>query len=65
MAWHDYTYLIGERVKVANEKEIGVVTRIDVQNGIICVLFKRMREVIYSYPESIKNETIKPFVNQN
>ncbi|WP_017191414.1 hypothetical protein, partial [Poinsettia branch-inducing phytoplasma] len=54
--------LIGRRVKVENEKEIGVVTRIDFDNGLIYVLFKRMREVIYNYPEALENNTIKFFL---
>ncbi|MGE9276451.1 MAG: hypothetical protein ACQKHC_00955 [Candidatus Phytoplasma pruni] len=64
MALHnnDNYYLIGERVKVENEKEIGVVTRIDFDNGLIYVLFKRMREVIYNYPEVLENNIIKPFL---
>ncbi|KOR75732.1 hypothetical protein CPX_001294 [Candidatus Phytoplasma pruni] len=63
MALHnDDNYLIGQRVKVENEKEIGVVTRIDFDNGLICVLFKRMREVIYNYPEALENNTIKLFL---
>lgn len=63
MALHNNdNHLIGERVKVENEKEIGVVTRIDFDNGLIYVLFKRMREVIYNYPEVLENNTIKPFL---
>ncbi|MDC9032104.1 hypothetical protein [Columbia Basin potato purple top phytoplasma] len=64
MAWHNDTYVIGEKVKVSNEIEIGVVTRIDFQKGFICVLFKRMREVIYDYPLSLENGTITPLVNK-
>ncbi|MDV3195274.1 MAG: hypothetical protein Q8881_03420, partial [Sweet potato little leaf phytoplasma] len=33
---------IGAKVSVAGEQEIGVVTRIDIQNKIVCVLFKKM-----------------------
>ncbi|WP_017192962.1 hypothetical protein [Italian clover phyllody phytoplasma] len=60
--YNNDNYLIGERVKVENEKEIGVVTRIDFDNGLIYVLFKRTREVIYNYPEVLENNTIKPFL---
>ncbi|MFB5029735.1 MAG: hypothetical protein WJU30_00278 [Candidatus Phytoplasma pruni] len=63
MALHNNdNHFIGKRVKVENEKEIGVVTRIDFDNGLIYVLFKRMREVIYNYPEALENNTIKLFL---
>ncbi|QTX02750.1 hypothetical protein LFWB_1800 [Candidatus Phytoplasma luffae] len=62
MTWYNETYIIGERVKVRNEKEIGVVTRIDFEKGFICVLFPKIREVIFNYPEDLENENIKPFV---
>ena len=45
-------YLIGERIKVANEKEPGVVTRIDQERGLIYVLFKNKRysfEYLYKF----------------
>ncbi|TVY12206.1 hypothetical protein [Candidatus Phytoplasma pini] len=67
MAWHNETYLIGERIKVQNRKDIGVVTRIDFKNGCIYVLFKRteekrMEEVVYRYPEDLNNNILKPLV---
>ncbi|MDV3168043.1 MAG: hypothetical protein Q8781_00700 [Candidatus Phytoplasma stylosanthis] len=64
MTWHNETYIIGERVKVKYEKEIGVVTRIDTKKGFICVLFPRSREVLYNYPDDLENENIKPFVSK-
>ncbi|WBL31519.1 hypothetical protein [Candidatus Phytoplasma sacchari] len=64
MAWNNSTYLIGERVKIENEKEIGVVTRIDFENGLIYVLFKRLREEIYKYPQVIENNILKPLVSK-
>ncbi|MDO8168078.1 hypothetical protein [Candidatus Phytoplasma melaleucae] len=59
-----YHYLIGERVKVVNEKEIGVVTLIDVDNKIIYVLFQKMREVMYNYPQALENNIIKPLTQK-
>ncbi|WIA07518.1 MAG: putative secreted protein [Candidatus Phytoplasma cynodontis] len=64
MAWNNNTYLIGERVKIENEKEIGVVTRIDFENGLIYVLFKKLREVTYNYPQVIENNTLKPLIKK-
>lgn len=64
MAWHNDTYIIGEKVKVLNETEIGVVTRIDFRKGFICVLFERTREVIYDYPLSLENGTITSLVKK-
>lgn len=52
--------LIGEKIKVESEKEIGVVTRIDAERGIIYVLFKRMREEAYPYPESLDQGLLTP-----
>lgn len=62
MAWSNETYIIGERVRVENEKEEGVVTRIDKERGLIYVLFKRMREETYPYPEALDQKIIVPFV---
>lgn len=64
MAWSNETYLIGERVKVENEREAGVVTRIDVERGLVYVMFKRLREEVYSYPESIDQQIIVPLVQK-
>ncbi|MDV3198100.1 MAG: hypothetical protein Q8888_00355 [Vigna little leaf phytoplasma] len=64
MSWYNDTYIIGEKVKVKDEEEIGVVTRIDFENGFIYVLFKRMREVMYNYPESLNNNIIRPLVSK-
>lgn len=64
MAWSNETYLIGERVKVENERDFGVVTRIDQHRGLIYVIFKRLREEVYSYPESLDNQTIVPMINK-
>ncbi|MDV3182477.1 MAG: hypothetical protein Q8869_01215 [Candidatus Phytoplasma australasiaticum] len=54
-----YRHFIGAQVSVAGEQEIGVVTRIDIQNKIVCVLFKKMREVKYRYPEVLDKKLIK------
>jgi len=62
MAWSDHTYLIGEKVRVENEKDEGVVTRIDQERGLIYVLFKRMREEPYPFPEAIDQGVIVPLV---
>jgi len=59
MAWSNETYLIGEKVKVEGEKGFGVITRIDVKRGLVYVLFKRMREEAYPYPESIEQNILK------
>ncbi len=76
MAWSNYTYLIGERIKVDGEKDAGVVSRITisdqlkvektttqdgkevkteeiVEKGLIYVMFKRMREEVYPYPDAL------------
>lgn len=64
MAWSNETFLIGEKVKVEGEKGIGVITRIDFQRGLIYVLFKRMREEAFPYPEAINQNILKPEVRQ-
>ncbi len=64
MAWSNETYLIGEKVKVENERDNGVVTRIDLARGLIYVMFKRLREEVYSYPESLDNHTLVPLINK-
>lgn len=64
MAWNNETYLIGEKVKVELEKDFGIVTRIDLESGLIYVLFKKMREVAYPYPEALEQKAIIPQVNQ-
>lgn len=58
MAWGNETYLIGEKVKVEGEKNHGVITRIDVERGLIYVLYKRMREEAYPFPEAIEQQKI-------
>ncbi len=60
MAWSNETYLIGERVRVDGERDLGVITRLDLQRGLIYVMFKRLREEVYSYPESVDNQTLVP-----
>lgn len=57
-------YLIGERIKVANEKDPGVVTRIDQERGLIYVLFKRFREEAYPYPEALYQNILTPLVTK-
>lgn len=64
MAWGNETYLIGEKVKVENERNHGVVTRIDFERGLIYVLFKRMREEAYPYPEAVDQGIIKADVEK-
>jgi len=62
MAWSNETYLIGERIRVEGERDLGIVTRLDLTRGLIYVMFKRQREEAFSYPESIDNETLQPLV---
>ncbi len=64
MAWSNETYLIGEKVKVEGEKGYGVITRIDTVRGLIYVLYKRMREEAYPYPEAIDQGKLKPEVHK-
>lgn len=64
MSWQDETYLIGEKIKVQDEKEAGVVTRIDVERGLIYVLFKRFREEAYPYPEALDQGILTPLVQK-
>ena len=64
MSWNNETFLIGERVKVANEKDYGVITRVDFDRGLIYVLFKKNREETYAYPEDIDNNVLVPLVNK-
>ncbi|TNF08682.1 MAG: hypothetical protein EP317_02635 [Bacillota bacterium] len=64
MAWSNETYLIGEKVKVEGEKGFGVITRIDVVRGLVYVLYKRMREEAYPYPEAIEQGKLKPEVHK-
>ncbi len=64
MAWSNETYLIGEKVRVEGEKHTGVITRVDLERGLIYVLFKRMREEAYPYPESIDQGKLKPDINK-
>lgn len=64
MAWSNETYLIGEKIRVEGERDLGIVTRLDLTRGLIHVMFKRLREEAYPYPESIENETLQPIVTQ-
>lgn len=64
MAWTDETYLIGERIRVEGERDLGIVTRLDLTRGLIYVMFKRQREEAFPYPESIENEVLQPLVSQ-
>lgn len=57
-------YLIGEKVKVQNVKETGVVTKIDEKLGLIYVLFGRMNEQMYPYPEALDQQIIIPLVHK-
>jgi hypothetical protein len=64
MAWSNETFLIGEKVKVEGEKGFGVITRIDIDRGLVYVLFKRMREEAYPYPEAIEQHILKTELHQ-
>lgn len=64
MAWSNETFLIGEKVKVEGEKGFGVITRIDIDRGLVYVLFKRMREEAYPYPEAIEQHILKTDLHQ-
>lgn len=64
MAWSNETYLIGEKIRVEGERDLGIVTRLDLTRGLIYVMFKRLRKEAYPYPESIENETLQPIVTQ-
>ena len=56
------TYLIGQRAIVEDEKEIAVITRIDFERGFIYLLFKRMREEKYPFPQALEQNLIKPIM---
>lgn len=60
MTYEDSKHLIGEFVKVENEKDNGVVTRIDETRGLMYVLFKRMREEPYPFPEALEQGLVVP-----
>ena len=64
MAWSNETFLIGEKVKVEGEKGFGVITRIDIERGLVYVLLKRMREEAYPYPEAIEQHILKTELHQ-
>ena len=64
MAWNNETYLIGEKVRVEGEKFNGVVARIDSERGLIYILYPRLREEVYSYPESLDQQLIIPLVQK-
>lgn len=64
MSWSNETYLIGEKARVQNETDEGVITRIDKQRGLVYILFKRMREQAYPYPEAIEQGVIVPLVKK-
>ncbi|MDV3177705.1 MAG: hypothetical protein Q8800_02450 [Candidatus Phytoplasma australasiaticum] len=54
-----YRHFIGAKVSVDGELEIGLGTRLDIHYKILCVLFKKMREVKYRYPEVLDKKLIK------
>jgi hypothetical protein len=60
MAWNDDTYLIGEKIRDKNYPDLGVVSRIDLERGIIYVLYKRGKEVAYLFPDDINNGILIP-----
>jgi len=53
MAWKNETYLVGEKVET-KDGSLGVITRIDKENGLIYVLFKQMKEEKFLYPEDLE-----------
>lgn len=52
--------LIGQKVKIEKERSYGVVTRIDQEHGLIYVMFSRMREEKYPYPEAVDQGILTP-----
>lgn len=58
-------YLIGTRAKVQNESQIAVITRIDYQRGFVYLLFKRMREEKYPFPQALEQNIIQPIISKN
>ncbi|MDY0209802.1 MAG: hypothetical protein RBQ91_00140 [Acholeplasma sp.] len=66
MSWGNETRIVGEKVTVVAEKEIGVITRIDKDRNLVYVLFKKMREVAYPYPEAFEQNylTLKYSINK-
>ena len=61
----DYKKYIGESVIVLTKKpdgtkepKEGVITRIDLQRGLVWVLFPRLREEAFAYPEDIDSGKI-------
>ncbi|MBW4258586.1 hypothetical protein N7603_03025 [Acholeplasma vituli] len=65
MSWGNESRIIGEKVSVVGEKEIGVITRIDADRRLVYVLFKRMREVAYPYPEAFEQNYLILKLNAN
>lgn len=51
-----YQYLIGKLVKF--EQEVGVITRVDLERGLVYVLFDKMNEQKFAYPESIDQQQL-------
>ncbi|MDR2867042.1 MAG: hypothetical protein LBV55_00050 [Acholeplasmatales bacterium] len=65
MAEENYKKYIGEVVLVQRRKEDGtkeakegVITRIDPNRGLVWVLFERLREEPYAFPEDIDSGNI-------
>ncbi|MDR2822856.1 MAG: hypothetical protein LBV58_04920 [Acholeplasmatales bacterium] len=54
-----YKSFVGEKVFVDGEADTGIVTRIDAERGIIYILFKKMREEMYPFPENVDLGKIK------
>lgn len=51
-----YQNLIGKLVKL--DQEVGVITRVDLQRGLIYVLFDKMSEQKFAYPESLDQQQL-------
>lgn len=58
MSEENYKSYIGDKVKVEGESTLGVVSRIDFDRGLVYVLFTRLREEVYPFPEAITSGKI-------
>lgn len=58
MVWSNEMYLIGEKICVEGERDLGIVIRFDLIRGLIYVMFKCLCEEVYFYFEFIENEIL-------
>lgn len=56
MARPIYQNLIGKLVRLGLEE--GVITRVDLNRGLIYVLFDKMKEQKFAYPESLDQQQL-------